>query len=86
MGELCRFNNIIIGMYPGDHAPPHFHVRFGDYKASFRISDGELESGSLPPKQMKLVQGWWALRQPEIEASWSRAEQKQNPGTIEPLK
>jgi hypothetical protein len=29
MPELARFFGIIITMYYHDHAPPHFHVRYG---------------------------------------------------------
>jgi hypothetical protein len=33
MPELCRFFGIIITMFYDDHAPPHFHVRYGEHKA-----------------------------------------------------
>ena len=37
MPELCRFLGMIITMYYDDHAPPHFHIRYGDYKAIMGI-------------------------------------------------
>jgi len=33
MPEVCRFYGIIIAMFFGDHAPPHFHARHGEYKS-----------------------------------------------------
>ena len=60
MPELCRFYNIVIKMLYNDdsqHHKPHFHVYFAEYEASVGI-DGELIAGSLPVKQLKLVQAW----------------------------
>lgn len=58
MPELCRFYNIVIKMIysdDGQHHKPHFHVYFAEYEASVGL-DGELLAGSLPVKQLKLVQ------------------------------
>jgi hypothetical protein len=33
MPEISRFFGIIIKMYFGDHAPPHFHAEYNDYRA-----------------------------------------------------
>ncbi len=33
MPELCRFYGIVIQIYYDDHPPPHFHAKYGDYKA-----------------------------------------------------
>ena len=58
MPELCRFYNIVIKMIysdDGQHHKPHFHVYFAEYEASVGV-DGELLAGSLPVKQLKLVQ------------------------------
>ena len=35
MPELCRFLGMIITMYYDDHAPPHFHIRYGDTRQSW---------------------------------------------------
>lgn len=58
MPELCRFYNIIIKMIFMDdekHHKPHFHVFYAEYKASVSV-DGELLAGSLPVKQLRMVQ------------------------------
>ena len=60
MPELCRFFNIVIKMIFSDndqHHKPHFHVYYAEYEASVGV-DGELIAGSLPVKQLKLVQAW----------------------------
>ena len=37
MPEICRFLGMIIAMYYDDHAPPHFHVRYGSQKATIEF-------------------------------------------------
>jgi hypothetical protein len=32
MPEISRFLGIIITMYFDEHDPPHFHVRYNDYR------------------------------------------------------
>jgi hypothetical protein len=32
MPEICRFLGIVIFMLHDDHAPPHFHAEYGEYK------------------------------------------------------
>lgn len=44
MPEL-RFYGIVVRMYFNDHAPPHFHVRYGEYEATVEIERLTLLSG-----------------------------------------
>ena len=39
MPEICRFLGIVIAMYYSEHYPPHFHAKYGEYRASFSIDD-----------------------------------------------
>jgi hypothetical protein len=58
MPELCRFYNIVIKMIYSDnvtHNKPHFHAYYAEHEAFVGV-DGELLAGSLPVKQLKLVQ------------------------------
>ena len=52
MPELCRFFGIIITMFYDDHAPPHFHVRYGEHKAIMTIDSLMLLDGHLPPRAL----------------------------------
>lgn len=75
MPELCRFYNIIIKMIysdNGQHSKPHFHVYYAEYEASVGV-DGELLAGSLPIKQLKLVQAWAAIHEEELYKAWNMA-------------
>jgi hypothetical protein len=51
-----------------------------------RIPDGEVLDGSLPGKQMKLVQAWVAIHQDELMADWQLASGGQTPFKIDPLR
>lgn len=46
MPQISVFYGIIITMYYNDHAPPHFHARYAEYKAEFAITNGALLAGS----------------------------------------
>jgi len=86
MPELSRFYGIVIYMYAKDHAPPHFHARYGDDVAVFDLRSGEVLEGALPRRATRLVQDWWELHQPELEANW-RTSQSSHPQfqKIDPL-
>jgi hypothetical protein len=53
--EISRFLGIVITMYVNDHEPPHFHVRYAEYWATFAIDALELLEGQLPPRVPMLV-------------------------------
>lgn len=88
MPELCRFYGMIIKLIYGDnvqHNKPHIHVYCGDYEASVGI-DGDMLAGSLPVKQLKLLQAWLILHEDELYAAWNSAVQNKPFGKIDPLK
>ena len=88
MPELCRFAGMIIKMLYKDnvqHNKPHVHVFYGEYEASVGV-DGELLAGSLPVKQLKLVQAWAAIHEDELYAAWNNAVRNIPFGRIEPLR
>ena len=53
MPEICRFYGIIIAMYYNDHAPPHFHARYGKHRAIISIEGLMLLEGDLPPQALE---------------------------------
>jgi len=88
MPELCRFQGMIIKLLFGDiiqHNKPHIHVYCADHEASVGI-DGELIAGSLPVKQLKLLQAWIILHEDELYKAWNSAVKNEAFDKIEPLK
>ena len=56
MPEISRFLGIIISMYFDEHNPPHFHIRYNEYKAAMDIRTLNLCDGHLPVKVRGLVE------------------------------
>lgn len=85
MPEISRFLGIIITMYYKDHRPPHFHVKYGDYKASFSIKELQLTEGNLPNRVISLVLEWAFQHRQELLENWSLLEEEAPLKKIEPL-
>lgn len=85
MPEICRFLGIIITMNYNDHAPPHFHVRYGEYKALIAIQTLVVLQGHLSPRAFGLVMEWAALHQVELQENWDLAKQSAPLNKIVPL-
>jgi hypothetical protein len=84
MPEVARFFGIVITMNYDDHLPPHFHARYGDDRATFRM-DGAVLAGSMSKRAISLVRDWARLHSTELADDWSRAEQLQPLVPIPPL-
>ena len=83
------FYGLIVSMYFIDnrqHKSPHIHAKYQDEEAVFRIPDGELLAGSIPPSKLKLMSAWIELHKDELMADWELAVNGQQPYKIEPLK
>ncbi|MFP4500669.1 MAG: DUF4160 domain-containing protein [Candidatus Hydrogenedentota bacterium] len=87
MPTISMFYGIIVRMYfaPGEHNPPHFHVYYNEYKASFDIESLEMIQGEIPRKQRRLVEAWAELHQDELRANWQLAMSGEPLYKIEPL-
>jgi hypothetical protein len=87
--ELSRFFGIIIRMYweaGVRHHTPHFHAYYQDSTAIFNIDPIDLMEGSMPRRQLRLVEAWAELHQDELMRDWQRLQAGQSPIPIEPLK
>ena len=85
MPEVSRFFGIIIAMYYNDHAPPHFHAKYGGEQSSIRIDNGEILEGGLGPRAFRLVEEWRTLHQTELLEDWALAQARQPLSKIDPL-
>jgi hypothetical protein len=45
-------------MFFNDHAPPHFHARYGEFEATIDIDTLEVMQGDLPSRALNLVKEW----------------------------
>jgi len=49
----------VIAMYYNDHAPPHFHAKYGPFEITVGIADGVV-AGRFPRRALNLVLEWSA--------------------------
>ena len=66
MPTISEFFGILILMYYNDHAPPHFHARYGEHEALIKISPLGILKGHLPPRALSLVMEWAAVHNEEL--------------------
>lgn len=85
MPEISRFLGIVIAMYYNDHAPPHFHARYGGSEIRVNIETGEILSGKFPRRAQNLVLEWFELHRAELLEDWKLAENRKPLKKIEPL-
>lgn len=55
MPTISMFYGILIQMYWDEHAPPHFHAIYGEFKATIDIRKLAISEGSLPRRASALV-------------------------------
>jgi hypothetical protein len=83
--EISRFLGIVIAMYYKEHAPPHFHAKYGGQRAAFSIQDLRLTEGKLPPRIVSFVLEWAFLHRDELMEDWDRARREEELKKIDPL-
>ncbi len=85
MPTISAFYGIVIRMFFDENTPPHFHARYGEYKASIDIQSLELMERQLPRRALELVLDWAELHQTELLHDWDLCQQHLQPVKIEPL-
>jgi len=85
MPRVSEFFGIVIALYYNDHAPPHFHAKYGGSEAEIAIETLELIEGSLPRRVLALVLEWAVLHREELRANWNAARRGEPLSRISPL-
>lgn len=84
MPIISRFLGIVISMFWNDHAPPHFHARYGEYEITVEVETGIVD-GKFPPRALRHVLEWRELHLAELLSDWDLCRQSQMPEPIQPL-
>lgn len=66
MPTISVFYGIVIRMFFDEHAPPHFHAQYAEFKTSINIRTLEVIDGKLPRRALELVLDWAELHQTEL--------------------
>jgi hypothetical protein len=78
MPEIVRLSNCKICIYPGDHAPPHLHVRGAGWAVSISLFEFELMQGKGPRTDILEAIEW--ARQPGnsllLMSEWVRLNER----------
>ncbi len=85
MPTISEFFGILILMYYGDHAPPHFHARYGDYEVLIQIAPLGVLKGKFPPRALSLVMEWAQIHQEQLIEDWNYAANNKKLQKIPPL-
>jgi hypothetical protein len=84
MPELSRFLGIIIAMYYEDHAPPHFHAKYGEHEIAVDIVTGNV-TGDFPKRGLAHVLEWHDLHRNELIENWNLVRERRPLRRIAPL-
>ncbi len=71
-------------MYWDDHAPPHFHAKYGEYEIIVNILTGVVE-GKFPRRALRHVLEWYECHKDELIEDWALCQKNEAPNSIEPL-
>jgi hypothetical protein len=85
MPTISSFYGILIRMFFNDHAPPHFHARYGEFEATIDLGTLEIIKGRLPRRGLSLVQEWAMIHREELLEDWRLCRENIPPAKIEPL-
>jgi hypothetical protein len=85
MPQISAFFGITIWMYYNDHQPPHFHAEYAGQEALVLIGSGDLYTGTLSRRALRLVQEWEELHRDELSENWRRARDQHPLVPIPPL-
>lgn len=58
MPTISEFFGIMILMFFDDHAPAHFHARYGGDEVVIQINPVGIIRGKFPPRALSLVIEW----------------------------
>lgn len=61
-------------MYFDEHNPPHFHVRYNEFRAIVSIRNLNVLDGHLPAKVRGLVEEWAEQHVEELLVMWESKE------------
>lgn len=85
MPTISAFYGLLIRMFFNDHAPPHFHARYGEFEATIDISTQSVIKGELPSRALELAREWGMIHRAELLENWRLCRENMPPAKIEPL-
>jgi hypothetical protein len=66
-----HFNGLKIEIPSREHAPPHFHVIYGNQSASYSIENGDLIEGNFGNREKKVIKHYYKYAKNKIIKVWN---------------
>ena len=85
MPTISTFYGTTIRMFYDDHAPPHFHAQYGEFKAEIAIETLQVLAGQLPRRALAMTLEWATSHRAELREDWELCRQHKQPQQIQPL-
>ena len=83
MLTISHFFGIIFINYR-DHAPPHFHARYGEDEVTVEIRGGTV-TGTMSKRALRMVLEWSDLHEEALMRNWQLAREHKPLEQIAPL-
>ncbi len=71
-------------MFYDDHAPPHFHAKYGENEITVDVQTGTVK-GHFPRRGLAHVLEWHELHRDELMENWNLARDRRPLRPIAPL-
>ena len=84
MPTVSRFFGIVIFLNYRDHAPPHFHARYGEDEVTVEIRGGAV-TGTMSKRALRMVLEWSDLHEEALMRNWQLAREHKALEQIPPL-
>ena len=84
MPIISRFFGIVVYMHWRDHAPPHFHAKYGDQEITIEIETGKV-TGKMSKRAIVMLQEWRKNHIEELRTDWQLCGEKKSLNRIQPL-
>ena len=84
MPTISRFYGIVVFINYRDHAPPHFHARYGAQEVTIEIQTG-IVTGKMSRRALNMLFDWLDLHRDELMDNWNRARNGEPLQEIPPL-
>ncbi|MCB1174163.1 MAG: DUF4160 domain-containing protein [Leptospiraceae bacterium] len=85
MPVISEFFGIKVMMFWADHAPPHFHAQYGEFKVLVAIEYATVLQGVFPARQLKILLAWCEMRRSELMENWAAAREHREIKSIAPI-
>jgi hypothetical protein len=76
MPTLAIIDGISILMFPNDHNPPHFHVRFAGRTGKFDIATGRMIKGTINRQTARKVELWIPANRTMLSQAWTDCQSR----------